>query len=216
MRADGSVDAQKTTSWARDEGAIAAINANYFFPYDAGLPWGDPTPVEGEEVNILGTIKRPGEPAVSSDGDFGKIRNRVWVTAADTPYIDLEIANDAVAAVTGRERILSAGEVVGHGSENYPRTVVGIREGSTEMWWLVVDGKRPGYSVGVTFDEAAEYLLSRGATDAVALDGGGSSTMVVDDGSGVRMLNLTRNQAIPNRERPIANHLGLIRPEGCQ
>ena len=143
------------------------------------------------------------------------MRNRVWVDSDGASGIGLELPENAAIAVTGRELILDNGEIVGHESENYPRTVVGIAEGTNDMWWLVVDGKRPGYSVGVTLDEAAEYLQSLGATDAVALDGGGSSTMVANDGSGVRMLNLTRNQAIPNRERPIANHLGLIRPNGC-
>ena len=216
VRQDGTVDAQRTTSWARDVGAVAAINSNYFFPYDGGFPWGDPTPIEGEEVNILGTVKREGEQPISASSEFGRIRNRLWVDAESVAHIGLELADDAVVAVTGRERILEGGQVVGHRSPNYPRTVVGIADGSTQMWWLVVDGKRPGYSVGVTFDEAAEFLISVGATDAVALDGGGSSTMVVDDGSGIQMLNLTRNQTIPNRERPIANHLGLIRPSGCQ
>ena len=120
-----------------------------------------------------------------------------------------------MVAVTGQERLLEAGQIVGHPSENYARTVVGIAEGTTQMWWLVVDGKRPGYSVGVTLDEAAEFLRSVGATDAVALDGGGSATLVADDGSGVRMLNATRNQTIPDRERAVANHLGLVRPSRC-
>ena len=216
VRPDGTVDAQRTTSWARDVGAVAAINSNYFFPYSANLPWQDPTPIEGEEVNILGTVKREGEQSVSSISEFGRIRNRIWIDAESYPHVGLDLADDAAVAVSGRELILEGGHVVGHESDNYPRTVIGIAEGTTQMWWLVVDGKRPGYSVGVTFDEAAEYLASRGVTDAVALDGGGSSTMVVDDGSGVRMLNATRNQAIPDRERPIANHLGLIRPESCQ
>ena len=198
VRSDGTVDAQKTTSWAREQGAIAAINSNFFFPYRANRPWEDPTPVEGEAVNILGTIKREGEQAISQRRDFPRIRNRVWVGADGIPNIDVELADDAVVAVTGQERLLEAGQIVGHPSENYSRTVVGIAEGTTQMWWLVVDGKRPGYSVGVTLDEAAEFLRSVGATDAVALDGGGSATLVADDGSGVRMLNATRNQTIPD------------------
>lgn len=215
VRSDGTVDAQKTTSWAREQGAIAAINSNFFFPYRANRPWEDPTPVEGEAVNILGTIKREGEQAISQPRDFPRIRNRVWVGADGIPNIDVELADDAVVAVTGQERLLEAGQIVGHPSENYSRTVVGIAEGTTQMWWLVVDGKRPGYSVGVTLDEAAEFLRSVGATDAVALDGGGSATLVADDGSGVRMLNATRNQTIPDRERAVANHLGLVRPSRC-
>ena len=215
VRADASVDAQMTTSWARDQNAVAAINSNYFFPYAAGVPWGDPTPIEGGEVNILGTVKQPGHDPISADSEYGRVRHRVWVDTQGVPGIGLELDPDADIAVTGRELILEQGRVVGHVSEDYARTVVGIAEGTTRMWWLVVDGKRPGYSEGVTFDEAAGFLASIGATDAVAMDGGGSTTMVADDGSGVRMLNQTINQGIPNRERAIANHLGLVRPPGC-
>ena len=215
VRPDGSVDALRTTAWAEQEGAVAAINSNYFFPYDAGWPWGDPTPVEGGEVNILGTVKRDGEEPISASSEFGRVRHRVWIDADNVGHVGLELADDAVVAVTGRELILESGQVVGHESDNYPRTVVGIAEDTSQMWWLVVDGKRPGYSVGVTFDEAAEFLASVGATDAVALDGGGSTTMVANGGDGVQMLNLTRNQGIPNRERPIANHLGLVPVAGC-
>lgn len=215
VRPDGSVDAQKTTSWARAQEAVAAINSNYFFPYVGGVPWRDPTPSEGDPVNILGTVKRAGEQPISASSEYGRVRHRLWVDESNVPHIGLQLGDDAVVAVTGRELVLDSSTVVGHESENYPRTIVGISAGTTQMWWLVVDGKRPGYSEGVTFDEAAEFLRSRGATDAVALDGGGSSTMVVNDGSGVRMLNLTLNQGVPNRERAIANHLGVIRPSEC-
>lgn len=215
VRPDGSVDAQQATSWAREQNAVAAINSNYFFPYAAGVPWGDPTPIEGGEVNILGTVKQPGQAPVSADSEYGRVRHRLWVDTQGVPRIGLELHPDADIAVTGRELILEQSRAVGNVSEDYARTVVGIAEDTTLMWWLVVDGKRPGYSEGVTFDEAAEFLASVGATDAVAMDGGGSTAMVANDGSGVRMLNQTINQGIPDRERAIANHLGLIRPADC-
>ena len=60
----------------------------------------------------------------------------------------------------------------------HPRTAVGVR---ADGWWvvLVVDGRRPNLSVGMTVKELGEYLLSLGCLDALNLDGGGSSTMVV-------------------------------------
>ena len=42
---------------------------------------------------------------------------------------------------------------------------------------VVVDGRRPGYSVGMTNFELAQALVRLGAVTASALDGGGSSTM---------------------------------------
>ena len=45
---------------------------------------------------------------------------------------------------------------------------------------ITVDGRQPGVSVGMTLQELADYMLSLGATDAMNLDGGGSTTMYLD------------------------------------
>ena len=44
---------------------------------------------------------------------------------------------------------------------------------------VTVDGRRPGWSAGVTLAEAARLMRSLGARDALNLDGGGSSAMTV-------------------------------------
>ena len=61
----------------------------------------------------------------------------------------------------------------------HPRTAVAkLKDGKFLM--VTVDGRQPGVSVGMTLQELAEYLLSLGATDAMNLDGGGSTTMFLD------------------------------------
>lgn len=61
----------------------------------------------------------------------------------------------------------------------HPRTAVAkMKDGRFLM--ITVDGRQPGLSVGMTLQELADYLLSLGATDAMNLDGGGSTTMFVD------------------------------------
>ena len=42
---------------------------------------------------------------------------------------------------------------------------------------VTVDGRQPGYSVGVTLAEMGRLMVSLGATDALNLDGGGSTVM---------------------------------------
>ena len=60
----------------------------------------------------------------------------------------------------------------------HPRTAVAkLKDGKFLM--IAVDGRHPGVSVGMTLKELADYLLSIGATDAMNLDGGGSTTMFV-------------------------------------
>jgi exopolysaccharide biosynthesis protein len=48
-----------------------------------------------------------------------------------------------------------------------------------------------------------------GATEAINLDGGGSSTMVLKLGVTPQVVNSPIHTSIPGRERPVANHLGL-------
>ena len=59
-----------------------------------------------------------------------------------------------------------------------PRTLAGVRADGTTLL-VTVDGRRPGWSVGMTLPEAARLMRSLGARDALNLDGGGSSTMTV-------------------------------------
>jgi hypothetical protein len=60
----------------------------------------------------------------------------------------------------------------------HPRTAVASRPDGT-LLFVTVDGRQPGWSVGMTLAELVELLRGLGATDAVNLDGGGSTTMVI-------------------------------------
>ncbi|MFW5782133.1 MAG: phosphodiester glycosidase family protein, partial [Candidatus Muiribacteriaceae bacterium] len=60
-----------------------------------------------------------------------------------------------------------------------PRTAIAIME-NREVVFVTLDGRQKGYSIGMTLKELAEYLKSIGAVDAMNLDGGGSTTLVVE------------------------------------
>ena len=60
-----------------------------------------------------------------------------------------------------------------------PRTAVGVTSDG-KMLLVVVDGRQPGYSVGMSLAELAELMNTLGARDAFNLDGGGSSAMYVN------------------------------------
>jgi hypothetical protein len=66
-----------------------------------------------------------------------------------------------------------------HLNRRHPRTAVGQRaDGRIIM--VVVDGRRPGYSAGMTNFELAQTMIRLGCVTASALDAGGSSTMAFD------------------------------------
>lgn len=68
---------------------------------------------------------------------------------------------------------------VGTLENRVPRTAVGIKEDGT-MVFIVVDGRQKGLSDGMTINELAQKLLELGVKDAVNLDGGASSEMIIE------------------------------------
>ena len=59
-----------------------------------------------------------------------------------------------------------------------PRTALGYNE--QKLILIVVDGRRAGYSTGLSLYRLASLLIELGATEAINLDGGSSSTFAVD------------------------------------
>ena len=92
-----------------------------------------------------------------------------------------------------------------------PRTAAGISRVSNHQRLLlaVIDGRQPGYSVGMTLRQTAELLQALGATRAVNLDGGGSSAMVVRDNA-TGALRVRNKPSDPTGERPVGNALAVL------
>ncbi|CAL9347560.1 hypothetical protein SUDANB96_00401 [Streptomyces sp. enrichment culture] len=61
-----------------------------------------------------------------------------------------------------------------------PRTAAGVTADG-RIVLVTADGRRPGYSVGLSTPETAAVMRSLGAVNAVNLDGGGSTAMVVNN-----------------------------------
>ena len=97
----------------------------------------------------------------------------------------------AVHALGGTYRILADGQVAsGLPSERTAWTAVGIKPDGTVLFYTI-DGKQSGYSVGCTLSQAAQRLAELGCVDAIAMDGGGSTTLGANypTGSGMQVVN---------------------------
>lgn len=82
-------------------------------------------------------------------------------------------------AVQFKPILISEGEIKVEGSAGWglhPRTVVGQKENG-DMVFMVIDGRQPGYSLGITVGEAAKILHRYGVVNAAACDGGSSSVL---------------------------------------
>lgn len=58
-----------------------------------------------------------------------------------------------------------------------PRTAVGVREDGS-LFTVVIDGRKSGYSKGLTLQQTAKLMKEMNAYHAITFDGGGSSTLV--------------------------------------
>jgi len=83
-----------------------------------------------------------------------------------------------------------------------PRTAVGQRRDG-KILLVAVDGRRRGYSVGLTNFELAQAMVRLGAVTASALDAGGSTTMAFDG----KLLNRPSD---PGGERAVAESLSIF------
>ncbi|MCU0251501.1 MAG: phosphodiester glycosidase family protein [Vicinamibacterales bacterium] len=66
----------------------------------------------------------------------------------------------------------------GFDTERHPRTLIGTTRGSA-IWLVTVDGRNPSVSLGMTFAELTNLATKLNLVNALNLDGGGSTTMVV-------------------------------------
>ena len=132
-------------------------------------------------------------------------RDQVRISVEMTPDV-----GEIRMAVGGGPRLVRDGQIaVEHRAERFhdsfatrrhPRTGVGVREGVMVM--VTVDGRQPGYSDGMTLREFAQLFVDLGCKEAMNLDGGGSSTMVVRS----QVVNSPSDGA----ERRVANALALF------
>lgn len=97
--------------------------------------------------------------------------------------------------------IMQNGEFVDDWNELHPRTAVGFNADTTRLYFVVVDG-RQDISIGATLKDMMGIFVALGAANAMNLDGGGSSCMVVND----EVINSPSDGQV----RPVANGCLLI------
>ncbi|HWQ93613.1 MAG TPA: phosphodiester glycosidase family protein [Clostridia bacterium] len=94
--------------------------------------------------------------------------------------------------------------------DRHPRTLAGVTRDGSYLLLLAIDGRQPGYSDGATTAEAAEWMFKLGAFDALNLDGGGSTALVVQGTNGAPQLLNRPSGPPPGTERRVGNHLGVF------
>lgn len=110
------------------------------------------------------------------------------------------LVKNGVVSITGEQEQFQADVLRGRA----PRTALGITA-DNRLLLVTVNGRQPGISIGLTLHELAELMIDLGAIDAMNLDGGGSTTMVIRN----QVLNLPSDGI----ERSVSNALVVITPD---
>lgn len=94
----------------------------------------------------------------------------------------------------------------------HPRTIVGVAARGRRLLLITIDGRQAGYSAGTTNRESAQVALALGATEAINLDGGGSTAMAVARQRGDSVVfEVVNRPSDPQGERPVGNALAVVR-----
>jgi exopolysaccharide biosynthesis protein len=185
--------------------ALAAVNANAF----AGLPNDKAAAADwylGRPVDIQGIVAS-GRKIISP---VEKDRTSFWMDTSGKPHIgtpkSLESVSEAVA--DWFSPLLIDSKIVADPADQalHPRTALGFDDSGSWLLLVVVDGRQPGFSEGVTLYELANIFQSQKCSQSINLDGGGSSIMLVQaPGKDVRTVNSPSGK-IP---RPVPVMLGV-------
>jgi len=191
---------RKTSTFLKEFRCQLAVNASPFSPVQE---------VEGTPRDILGLSVSKGVAYSKARGDHAAllIAKHNKVTISRPPFELKGVYN----AVCGFFLLLEKGRNVGTDGERHPRTAAGVSQDGRFLYLLVIDGRQGDYSVGTTTAETAEWIQQLGAYDALNLDGGGSTSLVIDDGrGGCKVVNRPIHASLPGAERVNGNHLGVF------
>jgi hypothetical protein len=203
------LNARTTSQFLEEFGLQIAINGGGFSPWWSRSP-ADYYPHAGDPIAPFG-LTASGGTVYWTDANTVGIPPALFISRRNVLSFNNK-PNRLHNAISGDRMLVLKGELapeLGRG-ELEPRTAVGTNRNGRYLYLVVVDGRQPFYSEGATLTELAQILIDQGAYVAMNLDGGGSSTMVIEGDDGKpKILNSPIDHYIPGTERPVGTHLGI-------
>lgn len=134
-----------------------------------------------------------------------RIGGRVKLDMTTNP--DFEKISSAIGGGTILVKDGKVAEFTNNIRGSHPRTAVGISKDNKEIIMLTIDGRHSSFN-GVSQEKLAEIMIDLGATDAINLDGGGSTTMAIapKHSEKVDVVNVPSDGS----ERAVINGLGVF------
>jgi hypothetical protein len=209
----GTVPGIRVSSFVRDNGLLAGINAAPFAPVL--------TRKEGVPLTITGITVAEGVLISPPNPRFDALVFYYGGGAAVVGQGELGNPAKIQNAVGGFYRVLGEGRLTGRAlksAENrgeipsaprFPRSAAGLSAEGDFLYLLVIDGRQLK-SAGATEAETGIILRQLGAAQGLIFDGGGSTALALRfPGGGVRIVNTPVHRGIPGQERAVASCLGI-------
>ena len=206
------VRAQTVSGFLTQYDLQLAINGDFFWPWWYHSIF-DYYPHDNDPTDVNGFAASQGY--VYSEEEANDPRPTLFIGQDNRAGIDQPIGA-VYNAISGLPLIVEDGRISSQiKPEEYyagvhPRSAVGLDRAERTLLLFVIDGRQPNYSEGVTLPELAQIVIEYGADEAFNLDGGGSSTLVIENAQGQpQVLNSPIHASIPGMERPVGNQLGV-------
>ena len=200
-----------TPAWGLTTPTIKNSVAAVMFPFPEATP-GVPLTAAVQEIDTAPSVPIPPGGAVLVARGAAAAQLRAEALAGTSVTAELSFTPGwpgVVGAIGGGPQIVRDGAPVFRAGEEFttlqltppdPRSAVGqLRDGRIVL--IAVDGRQPGWSVGLTNFQLAQALVRYGAVTGMAFDGGGSTTMAYD--------GTLLNRPSGGTERPISTALAF-------
>ena len=205
----------RTSDIARRDQLDAAVNGDFFMSRDVvKTPFKSVPYYIGNRAAVCGIAMTDGQIWSTHNAPASLIvdvKGKVSIARLKPE----KIPADAKQIISGMNLIVADGKNTGAKADVSPRTAAGIDRDATRLILLVVDGRRTEYSAGMNLHDLADEMIRLGCHQAIQLDGGGSSTMVMhragtDDYSIMNRPSDGHDLIFPmSVERAVANVLGV-------
>lgn len=202
----------EVSAFAENHHALAAINGSYF-----DMTLGNPVCY----LRINGNQVGENTPSKTDSVNRKYYQYATLALRGGRPRLTVPDSNRLSEELMKEKNIMTAGPMLLRDGKMVPqrddrtfvtyrhnRTALGIREDGTTLL-LVADGRFKEEAEGLSLPELERVMLWLGCTDAINLDGGGSSTMYVKD-SGVVNYPSDNNIHDHEGERPVSNAIIIL------
>ena len=184
---------------------VVAVNASPWRPWQ--MPWNHKyaahlgLAITDGEVLQADDLKRPSFVVLKNGNiDFRSKANPIAI-------------EDIMMSAPGFQVVLSKGEVLPGAAKATalaPRTGYGLSKEHDVFYIVIIDGRQKDYSLGATIGDVGRLLQEFGAYDALNMDGGGSSTLVVwDTTDGVGKPRILNHQG-GGAQRTVSYNVGIF------